>query len=319
MSAGEGPDNGWAAHDCGYAPLLTAGRLVKANDPAWQMREKRNRDYGCLTELVRMRAALRPDHKRYPGYELGFFHSHKSLREYPGYPDFHIWGDLGDLIREAKVMGEAPKPAQVATLTRMRRAGRDVGVWWPCCWYSGRIDRELAAIAGRSPIGQHTAPGLPPQPGQPGYQPWTPPPRDGRPARQPGGRRAPASRPPEDPAGDDVSDLAGNAVGYVVPMGVTSIVDVWLCDNDVRPVLTPYPIRLIITIAGEFAVQVRPGRHRIWRRRPLKAPFPHRAVAELLDRGVARKLGQAAAVVAWLTEHTEQTEAAAAATTRSNP
>jgi hypothetical protein len=124
----EGPENAWAVHDCGYAPALTNGRLIKKYDPAHLMAEKRNRDYYCLTERVRFRAHSGPEHKRWPGYELGFFHSNLSRREYPGYPDCDIWGDVGSLTRELKRMGEVPRPEQVATLTRMRKAGRDVGV-----------------------------------------------------------------------------------------------------------------------------------------------------------------------------------------------
>lgn len=248
----EGPENGWAVHDCSYAPLLTNGRLVKKNDPAWQMAEKRLRDYYCLTERVRFRAAKPPNHKLWPGYELGFFHSHDSRREYPGYPDCHMWGDEGDLIRELKRMGEAPKPDQVATLTRMRKAGRDVGVWWPCCWYSGRIDRELAVIAGRPLLGRHEHRDLPPQYGQPGYVRFDPVAAAALATVTPirAAKTAKAA-----PAADVLAGLlGGGATGYVIPAGALPnelaadmvVLRRWLRAAGIAPMETSWPIRIVV-------------------------------------------------------------------------
>ena len=283
----------WAVHDCGYQPLLTGGRLVKAHDPAWQMYEKKGRDYGCLTERVRMRARLSPNHVRYPGYELGFFHSHRSIRDYPGYPDCHIFGEYGDIFRELKRMGENPKPEQAATLTRMGKGGRDVGVWWPCCWFSGRIDWELATLARRPRIGRHGHMGLPPQVGEPGYSPGTA-------AAVPAPRRA--SRPRTAAAaqlapGKAVQMLveAPLVTGYVIGGGTVDesttaafiAVRTWLREHGVT--VTPTPLRLIedgtdvfVEVAGAG-----PGQPRRWDLISVPfRPFPSAAA-----RTVAAALG----------------------------
>ncbi|MEU7591420.1 VRR-NUC domain-containing protein, partial [Micromonospora sp. NPDC049230] len=192
MTTGEGPDNNWAEHDCGYVPLLTGGRLVKKHDPAWQLPELGN---GRTNEALQRHVTHRAFHDRahrQPGYGLGYHHSIHPRGELPGYPDVHAWAPKpgGQMFRELKGMGDFPRPEQVAVLTALAATGADVGVWWPCCWYSGRIDRELAALADAEPIGQHWAPGLPPQIGQTGYVPWT----ADQPAPAPG--RVPAQRRP---------------------------------------------------------------------------------------------------------------------------
>lgn len=307
---------------CGYHPLLTAGRLVHKHDPAWQMAEK-TRDPGCLTELVRVRAVKTPTDRR-PGYALGFFHSHRSQREYPGYPDFHIWSDYGAIIREAKRMGESPSPDQSATLTRMHRAGLNVGVWWPCCWYAGWIDAELAQLAQKKMIEQHWAPGLPPQPGQPGYVPWTPDPtpptaappasststRTSRTRRDRAGQLAPtaAAPGPQPPA-----ELPGAAVppgfpaegcpAYVIPMPATARasdagvrLDEWLRAHGFPTTAVPYPARIVDGAAG-VAVQCRAGglgSPRTWRWAPKLSTLPS-ALLSALDADIV--YGAAAAAM----------------------
>lgn len=287
MTAGEGPDNGWAVHDCGYAPLLTGGRLVKKYDPAWQLPEIGNgRTNEALQRFVTHRAFHDRAHKQ-PGYGLGYHHSIHPRGELPGYPDCHMWTPRpgGQMFRELKAMGEAPRPEQVAVLTALAATGADVGVWWPCCWYSGRIDRELAALADTTPIGAHWAPGLPPQPGQAGYVPWRP--NQSPAARVPAQRGSsrnrgradlvaprtpPAVRPPVELPGAPLPDgfAAGVGVGYVVPMpaGAESVeLDRWLHDHGFPPVVVPWPVRLVV--AGDaVAVQCRPGGFgapRVWR------------------------------------------------------
>lgn len=306
MTAGEGPDNDWAVHDCGYAPLLTGGRLVKKHDPAWQLPEVGNgRTNEALQRFVTHRAFHDLAHKQ-PGYGLGYHHSIHPRGELPGYPDCHMWAPRpgGQMFRELKGMGEKPRPEQVAVLTALAATGADVGVWWPCCWYSGRVDRELAALADARPIGQHWAPGLPPQPGQPGYVPWKPdqaaptrPPATRRPGGAGPGRRrdrgradnlAPrtpgAPRPPAELPGADLPDgfPAAGAVGYVVPMprrvesgGAAGDLDRWLRDHGFPPVAVPFPVRLVVAGDG-VAVQCRPGGYgtaAAWRWAPLRRPL----------------------------------------------
>jgi hypothetical protein len=300
MPVAENPDDwSFAAHaaggyKCGYAPLLTNGRLVRAHDPAWQMAEK-TRDPGCLNELVRIRAVKAATDRR-PGYNLGYCHSHRSQREYPGYPDCHIWGE-GSLHRELKRMGRSPEPAQAATLTRMGHS-LDVGVWWPCCWYSGRVDRELGALAGRHEqdllIGQHWAPGLPPQPGQPGYTPWTPD------TATPPGQAATTNTTPAGPLYHPDSRLPGRPLpaqftddmgpGYVIPMprddrAITAgaHLDRWLRQHGISPTYVPYPVEIIDGPAGVAVrcVGLGPTASYTWRWAPKVTPLTSQLLAAL--------------------------------------
>ncbi|WP_431935837.1 hypothetical protein [Micromonospora sp. RP3T] len=298
MTAGEGPDNNWAVHDCGYAPLLTGGRLVKKYDPAWQLKENGpSRSPESLQRFVTYRAFHDRAHKQ-PGYGLGYHHSIHPRGELPGYPDCHMWAPKpgGQMFRELKGMGDFPRVEQVAVLSALAATGADVGVWWSCCWYAGRIDRELAALAGADPIGQHWAPGLPPQPGQAGY---APPPVGGlneSPAavvvpRQRSRNRGHADRlaprtaaadmpPPELPGGEVPAGFAAlGGVGYLVPMpdGVLSAgLDRWLREQGFPPVVVPWPLRVVVG-GGGVVVQCRPGGHgrpRMWRWAPGRRDFP---------------------------------------------
>ncbi|MFI7608885.1 hypothetical protein ACIBTV_27745 [Micromonospora sp. NPDC049366] len=297
MTAGEGPDNGWAVHDCGYAPLLTGGKLVKKHDPAWQLPEvgADTRNPETLQRFVGNRAH-HDLHHRQPGYGLGYHHSRDARGEVSGYPDCHMWAPRpgAHMWRELKRMGKAPRPEQAATLTGLAATGADVGVWWPCCWYSGRIDRELAELAGQPRIGQHWAPGLPPQPGDTGYVPWSP---NQSPAAAPVPRqrreqnrgladrvapRSPATpRPPAALPGADLPAGFGEhgVAGYVVPLpadpgalAAAGELDRWLRDHGFPPAVAPYPVRIAVaTAGGGVAVQCRAGgphTPRVWRWAP---------------------------------------------------
>lgn len=70
----------------------------------------------------------------------------KRARE--GWPDWSLAGPGGFMVRELKRQREKPTPAQEAWLDAMEAAGVDVGVWKPCCVLSGRMARQLAALAG---------------------------------------------------------------------------------------------------------------------------------------------------------------------------
>jgi hypothetical protein len=69
----------------------------------------------------------------------------KRARE--GFPDWTITGPGGLIFRELKRQGEEPTPAQQAWLDTLA-AWADADVWYPSDLLSGRIARELAAIAG---------------------------------------------------------------------------------------------------------------------------------------------------------------------------
>jgi hypothetical protein len=53
------------------------------------------------------------------------------------------------LWRELKTVGKKPTPAQLKWIARLKDAGQDVDVWTGEDLQSGRIERELKAIAGR--------------------------------------------------------------------------------------------------------------------------------------------------------------------------
>ena len=81
-------------------------------------------------------------------------HNSDSRRAHRGWPDWCIArrarsGGRGAVIfRELKREGEDPTDEQQEWLDALRCAGFDVGVWRPSDYYSGRIQRELAALAG---------------------------------------------------------------------------------------------------------------------------------------------------------------------------
>lgn len=317
MTVGESPDNDWAVHDCGYVPLLTGGRLVQKHDPAWQLPEIGNgRTHEALQRFVTHRAFHDRAHKQ-PGYGLGYHHSIHPRGELPGYPDVHAWAPKpgGQMFRELKGMGEKPRPEQAAVLTALAATGADVGVWWSCCWYSGRVDRELAALADAKPIGHHWAPGLPPQPGQTGYVPYRPnqSPAAAVPAQRGSSRnrgradkvapRTPAAaRPPVELPGVELpAGFGADGVGYVVPLPGSAAaceagpaLDLWLREHGFPPALVPFPARLVVAGDG-VAVQCRtggPGAPRIWRYAPLRRHLD----ATLVDALSAHRVSARAAL-----------------------
>jgi hypothetical protein len=289
----------FAAHNygCGYAPKLTAGRLVQKHDPAWQLPENGNsRAAVSLQRFVDARAAHPLLHKA-PGYGLGYHHSREPRGEVAGYPDVHAWAPRpgAAMFRELKGMGVDPRPEQVATLDGLAATGADVGVWWPCCWYAGRIDTELAALAAAAHlIGGCWAPGLPPQPGQPGYIAWnpeqTPTPATARRRSRKADLLAPATpataRPAAELPGADLPPMIESYVlaGYAVPMpgnaraSAASIdLDAWLRDRGFPPTAVPYPVRIVTTVASGVAVQCRvggPTAPRVWRWAPQCRDLP---------------------------------------------
>lgn len=75
------------------------------------------------------------------------FHPYGPGRYREGYPDWTIAGPRGLLFRELKTEKGRPTTAQKAWLQRLRALGLDADVWRPSDLYSGRITRELIAIA----------------------------------------------------------------------------------------------------------------------------------------------------------------------------
>ena len=75
-------------------------------------------------------------------------HNSDSRRAHRGFPDWVIAGPGGVLWRELKREGKHPTEEQDAWLCMLTDAGEDADVWRPSDLYSGRIARELAAVAG---------------------------------------------------------------------------------------------------------------------------------------------------------------------------
>lgn len=112
---------------------------------ALEMRE--NGGYGSLDHALRM--MLRDD---FP--VLLRQHNSDSRRAHDGFPDWilgrpaHVAGPGPRvLVRELKRENTHPTEAQQAWLDAFAAAGYDSGVWRPSDLYSGRIARELAALA----------------------------------------------------------------------------------------------------------------------------------------------------------------------------
>ena len=76
------------------------------------------------------------------------YHTHDSRRSPRGFPDLVVCGLGGVLFRELKTQRGTVKPEQQAWLDTLAAAGADAGVWRPADLLSGRIGRELAALAG---------------------------------------------------------------------------------------------------------------------------------------------------------------------------
>ena len=76
------------------------------------------------------------------------YHTYDSRKSPAGFPDWVICGRAGVLYRELKREGEDPTPRQQEWLDGLTAAGQDADVWRPADQVSGRIAREIAAVAG---------------------------------------------------------------------------------------------------------------------------------------------------------------------------
>ena len=75
------------------------------------------------------------------------YHTHDSRRSAPGFPDWVIIGRAGVLFRELKSAAGELSPEQRRVRNLLMAAGQDWAVWRPADLASGRIARELAAVA----------------------------------------------------------------------------------------------------------------------------------------------------------------------------
>jgi hypothetical protein len=76
------------------------------------------------------------------------YHTHDSRRSPRGYPDLTICGLGGVAFRELKAQRGKISREQQVWLDALAAAGADVDTWRPADLLSGRIARELAALAG---------------------------------------------------------------------------------------------------------------------------------------------------------------------------
>lgn len=83
------------------------------------------------------------------GLGLKYYHTHRSEHSVAGFPDDVIVSPRGKgtLYRELKRQGKEPSIEQKSWLDALAANGYDVAVWRPEDLLSGRIARELQAIA----------------------------------------------------------------------------------------------------------------------------------------------------------------------------
>ena len=81
---------------------------------------------------------------RLKGYHAWKQHARNASK---GFPDWVIAGPGGVLFRELKRELENPRPDQEEWLATLAWGGADAGVWRPSDVLSGRVGRELTAIA----------------------------------------------------------------------------------------------------------------------------------------------------------------------------
>lgn len=79
-------------------------------------------------------------------YRLYGYHARDSRRDARGLPDWIILGRRA-LWRELKTQSGRLEPDQLRVRNLLLAAGQDWAVWRPSDLRSGRIERELAALA----------------------------------------------------------------------------------------------------------------------------------------------------------------------------
>ena len=76
------------------------------------------------------------------------YHTYFSKASHAGFPDWVFAGPGGILFRELKTAKGRLSLPQVVWRRVLRQAGADVDVWRPEDLLTGRVARELAALAG---------------------------------------------------------------------------------------------------------------------------------------------------------------------------
>jgi hypothetical protein len=98
-------------------------------------------------ELDRLVRGVLKDLERL-GRKVLAYHPWNSRHSAGGWPDWAFVGAGGFMLRELKRESREPRADQQEWLGALIAAEIDAGCWRPSDWYSGRITRELAAIAG---------------------------------------------------------------------------------------------------------------------------------------------------------------------------
>ena len=82
------------------------------------------------------------------GLRVLCYHTRDSRGSHHGWPDWVLSGPRGVLFRELKRQGGRTTPEQDDWLDSLAGNGLDAGIWRPSDCMSGRVGREIAAIAG---------------------------------------------------------------------------------------------------------------------------------------------------------------------------
>ncbi len=76
-------------------------------------------------------------------------HHNRRRQNLIGFPDLFLCGPGGVAFRELKREGGWLRPTQTNWKYRLLAAGQDWGVWQPSDLETGKVDKELAALARR--------------------------------------------------------------------------------------------------------------------------------------------------------------------------
>lgn len=148
----------WMNCNCGYQPPTSGGKKVPQRlDPAWTLWvEQSSPTPGKKSLHKEVKSLVTEVYVVNKVPLIGYHHNVVPLGTHGGYPDLTLWGNgrPGIMWREEKAMRGAWEPGQREHLFSLHQKGFDVGVWKPCCLLSGRIDLELAQLAGVPPKGR---------------------------------------------------------------------------------------------------------------------------------------------------------------------
>lgn len=95
-----------------------------------------------------VRAILKDIAALAPAGDVLGYHTYFSKASHAGFPDWVFAGPRGVIFRELKTAKGRLSIAQVMWRRALREGGADVDVWRPADLLSGRVARELAALAG---------------------------------------------------------------------------------------------------------------------------------------------------------------------------